>query len=84
MSQDHYAVVPGRPHPLGAMPDEFGVNSSLFSEHAAAIELLLFATPAAATPCQVIPLDPIENRAYRFWHVYVRGLAPRRMYETPL
>src|SRR5205823_1292862 len=37
-----YRTSAGQPHPLGATPDQGGVNFSVFSEHATAIELLLF------------------------------------------
>jgi isoamylase len=69
-----YQVEPGRLHPLGAVPDAEGVNFSLFSEYATAVELLLFAEPNAPDPMQVIRLDPQQNRTFHFWHVYVRGL----------
>ena len=36
------AVWPGRPHPLGATWDGFGVNFALFSAHAEKVELCLF------------------------------------------
>ena len=35
---------PGRPYPLGATWDGDGVNFALFSEHAAGVDLCLFAT----------------------------------------
>ncbi|MHB1671616.1 MAG: hypothetical protein ACYCVM_06155, partial [Acidiferrobacter sp.] len=38
-----FAVWPGRPYPLGATWDGEGVNFALFSEHAEAVELCLFA-----------------------------------------
>ena len=37
-----YAVERGQAHRLGAVPDAQGVNFSVFSEHATAVELLLF------------------------------------------
>ena len=37
-----YQVEPGHTHPLGAVPDEKGINFSIFADHATAIELLLF------------------------------------------
>ena len=36
------AVWPGRPYPLGASWDGFGVNFALFSAHAEKVELCLF------------------------------------------
>ena len=49
---------PGAPHPLGATADADGVNFSFFSEHATAIELLLFDEHDDAEPIQTIALDP--------------------------
>ncbi len=69
-----YEVQPGRPHPLGAVPDSEGVNFALFSEHATAVELLLFAAHNDPEPVQVIPLDPQQHRTFHFWHAYIRGL----------
>lgn len=69
-----YEILPGRPHPLGATPDRNGVNFVLFSEHATAVELLLFAPHNGPEPIQVISLDPQRHRTFHFWHAYVRGL----------
>ena len=38
----HYETESGSSHPLGATPDDDGVNFAVFSEHANAVELLLF------------------------------------------
>ncbi len=38
------------------------------------MELLLYETPEAVKPFQVVILDPEENRTFFFWHVYVVGL----------
>ena len=40
-------VWPGKPYPLGATWDGEGVNFSLFSENATAVELCLFDGPEA-------------------------------------
>jgi glycogen operon protein len=69
-----FVCAPGRPHPLGATPDEGGVNFSLYSQHATGVELLLFAAAADAEPAQVVVLDPAVNRTFFFWHVRVEGL----------
>jgi glycogen operon protein len=76
MTRDMYHIETGVAHPLGAVPDEYGVNFSLFSEHATSVELLLFAKHDDPQPFQVILLDPIQHRTFHFWHVYVRGLRP--------
>ena len=38
------------------------------------VELLLFETPDAPEPFQVIALAPETNRTFHFWHVWVEGL----------
>ena len=74
MTRDMYQIEPGVAHPLGAVPDEHGVNFSIFSEHATYVELLLFVQHDDPVPYQIIPLDPIQHRTFNFWHVFVRGL----------
>ncbi len=64
----------GRAHPLGATVTATGVNFSLFSENATGVELLLFAEHDSPQPFQTIPLDPLVNKTFHFWHVHVRGL----------
>ena len=69
-----FAVERGSPHPLGASPGPEGVNFSLVSGNATGVELLLFATPDAPEPFQVIRFDPFVNKSFHCWHVFVRGL----------
>src|SRR5229473_7951425 len=64
----------GSPYPLGATPDADGVNFSLFSENATAVELLLFERHDDPEPFQTVKLDPYGNKTFHFWHVHVRGL----------
>ena len=44
------------------------------------VELLLFDAHDDPEPVQIIRLDPIENKTFHFWHVYVRGLKPGAHY----
>jgi glycogen operon protein len=62
--------------PLGATLTPGGVNFALFSEHAAAVFLLLFDEPDKA------PTDVIElTRRDKFvWHVFVKGLKAGQLY----
>jgi isoamylase len=76
MMKEMYHIERGTAHPLGAVPDEHGVNFSIFSQHATHVDLLLFARQDDPEPVQIIPLDPLQHRTYHFWHVYVRGLRP--------
>jgi isoamylase len=70
----------GQSYPLGAtiLPD--GVNFSLFSRSASAVELLLFDREDDTRPSRVIPIDPTANRTYHYWHVFVSGLRPGQIY----
>jgi glycogen operon protein len=63
----------GSPHPLGATPNREGVNFSLFSSNATAVELLLFKKHDDAKPFQTIQLDPNVNKTFHFWHVLREG-----------
>jgi glycogen operon protein len=54
-----------------------GVNFSLFSENATAVELLLFAAPDDPAPAQVIA---IQQPTMFYWHVQVDGLASNTAY----
>jgi len=69
-----YQYAKGNTHPLGATPDENGVNFAVFSQHATGVELLLFTQNNDPEPVQVIPLDPRVNKTFHFWHVYVKDL----------
>src|SRR5213593_1623517 len=66
--------------PLGATPSEEGVNFSIFSRHATAMELLLFDAVDDARPAQAIRIDPIANRTYHYWHVFVADVRPGQIY----
>ncbi|MEY4519976.1 MAG: hypothetical protein RLZZ499_2576, partial [Cyanobacteriota bacterium] len=73
-------VLPGSSFPLGATVYPNGVNFSVFSQNASAIELLLFNTAQAATPACVIKLDPIRHQTYHYWHVFVPELKAGQIY----
>ena len=73
---DGYQVERGEPHPPGATVDADGVNFSLYADRATAVTLLIFDAHDAPNPVQVIQLDPIRNKTFRFWHVYLRGAKP--------
>jgi glycogen operon protein len=74
------AEKPGLSSPLGASVRSDGVNFSLFSRSAAGVELLLFDRVNDAKPARVIRIDPIANRTYHYWHVYVPGVRPGQLY----
>jgi len=69
----------GHSSPLGATIVDGGVNFSLFSRSATGVELLLFDRDDAQ-PARVVRLDPVANRTYHYWHVYVPGVQPGQLY----
>jgi isoamylase len=74
------AVKPGRSWPLGATLVEGGVNFSIWTRHATAVELCLFDAAEDARPSRVIRLDPATHRTYHYWHVQVPRIGPGQLY----
>jgi glycogen operon protein len=74
------AITSGRSSPLGATIIHGGVNFSVFSRNAAAIELLFFDQEDDSRPSRVIPLDPATCRSYHYWHAFVPGVPPGQLY----
>jgi isoamylase len=70
----------GRSFPLGATVSAKGTNFSVYSKHAAGIELLLFDCVDDARPARVIPIDPATNRTYHYWHIFVPGVKAGQIY----
>ena len=70
----------GRSYPLGATTLPGGVNFSVFSRNATAVELLLFDREDDSRPARVIAIDPAVNRTYHYWHVFVPGVQPGQLY----
>jgi glycogen operon protein len=66
--------------PLGASVVDGGVNFSVFSRHATALELLLFDRADDARPARTVTLDPAANRSYHYWHTFVPGLNAGQTY----
>ena len=71
---------PGASAPLGATASDGGVNFSVFSKDAWAIELLLFGNADATEPSHAIRLDPQAHRTYHYWHAFVPGIGPGQIY----
>jgi len=74
------APTTGRSFPIGATLVHGGANFSLFSRSAAAIELLFFDRADDARPSRVIPIDPLINRTYHYWHAFVPGVQAGQIY----
>jgi isoamylase len=70
----------GRSYPLGTRILHDGVNFSVFSRGASAVELLLFDYEDDSRPARIIPLDPVTNRTYHYWHVFAPGVQPGQIY----
>jgi isoamylase len=70
----------GNSSPLGATILPGGVNFSVFSRDAVAVDLLLFDRDDHPQPARVISIDPLTNLAYHYWHVFVPGLQAGQLY----
>jgi isoamylase len=65
---------PGNPYPLGALYNGTGVNFSLFSEHAAEVELCLF------DPIGIETRIKLTERSHGSWYIYIPGIKPGQEY----
>jgi glycogen operon protein len=75
-----YVVETGKALPLGATLTGRGVNFSLFSRHAEAVTLVLFAGADRNSPCTEITLDHEKNKSGDIWHCHINGLAEGACY----
>jgi len=66
--------------PLGPAVADGGVNFSLFSRSATGVELVLFDREDDAKPSRVIALDPVANRTYHYWHIFLPGVRAGQIY----
>ncbi|HJT88413.1 MAG TPA: hypothetical protein VJ732_11165, partial [Bryobacteraceae bacterium] len=70
------SVLPGKPYPQGATWDGTGVNFSLYSEKATAVDLCLFDEPDSSR-CETVSLRECTGRV---WHGYLSGIKPGQLY----
>ncbi len=70
-------IYPGNPFPLGAHVDGQGVNFAIYSEHAEAIELLLFNHAGDSAPSHSLRLP---EKTGPIWHGYVPHLHSGQLY----
>jgi glycogen operon protein len=68
---------PGYAYPLGATWDGSGVNFSLFSEAAEAVDLCIFDVPYGAPEIARIPLTERDDNV---WHIYLPEARPGMLY----
>jgi glycogen operon protein len=66
--------------PLGATVRDGGVNFSVFSRTATAMELLLFDGVNDTRPASLVQLDPVTDRTYHYWHALVPGVKAGQLY----
>ena len=78
------ACYSGDSFPLGATVKGNGVNFCVFSESCSTVQLLLFDTPQDALPKKIINLDPITNKTFYYWHVFVEGIGHEQLYAYRL
>lgn len=69
-------VTAGRPYPMGAKPDDDGVNFAVFSDHASQIDLCLFSPGRAHEDIRI----PLRHKSGSVWHGHVAGLQPGALY----
>src|SRR5579883_2657990 len=69
-------VSEGQPYPLGATWDGLGVNFSLFSAHASAVELCLF-SPDGRRELERLKLPEYTDE---IWHGYLPDARPGTVY----
>ena len=67
---------PGRPYPLGASWDGEGVNFALFSAHAEAVALCLYADDGVTETLRL----SLSECTDQVWHGYLPGVAPGQLY----
>ncbi|MDQ1265435.1 MAG: isoamylase [Bacteroidota bacterium] len=79
--KNNYKVSIGHAHPLGSTVYPHGVNFSIYSENATAVQLLLFKKNTDTEPFQIIDFDPVENMTFHFWHIFVEGLKAGACYN---
>jgi isoamylase len=70
-------TLPGKPFPLGSSWDGNGVNFTLYSENATAVELCLF--DADDETKETLKFS-ITEQTDLTWHIYIQGLAPGQLY----
>lgn len=70
----------GSASPIGASLYSNGVNFSVFSRDAQGVDLLLFDNGDDPVPSRVVELDPVHNRTYHYWHVFVPELTHGQVY----
>ena len=77
---DHATIEAGSSAPIGPSILPRGVNFSVFSQRATAVELLLFDDTADDSPAIVVPLGRATNRTGGYWHGFVPEVGAGQVY----
>ena len=81
LSRPHTPLLPwDKVRPWAPLSNQGGVNFSVFSRNAAALELLLFDREHDSRPARVINFDPATSRSYHYWHAFVPDIQPGQLY----
>jgi len=70
----------GSSYPLGSTLRPGGANFSVYAKNATRVEILLFDHVDDDTPSHVIPLDPLHNRTFHYWHAFVPDVQAGQLY----
>ena len=65
---------------MGASLKPGGANFSIFSRSATSIELLFFDRVDDSRPSRIVPINPLVNRTYHYWHVFVPRVQAGQVY----
>ena len=74
------AVSHGQSYPLGPTVYPDGVNFCVFSRNCDTIELWLFDAVEDEEPSSVFSFDPVINRTFYYWHIFIQGIEPCQLY----
>jgi len=69
-------ILPGKPFPLGATFDGKGVNFTLYSENATAVELCLFDSDGTSETSKI----KVTEQTDYIWHIYLTDVSPGQLY----
>lgn len=70
-------ITPGSPYPIGATPDDKGVNFAIYGDYATGVDLCLFDSLSDTKESQRIKMT---ERFHQVWHVHVSGIKPGQLY----
>ena len=79
-SEYNFKSSPGRPLPCGTTLVPGGCRFSLFSRHATAVWLQIYASARDSRPAAEFELDPQINRTGDVWHIELEGATEGLLY----